>query len=123
MHPKQLKEIERVKAQSQQIATGELVPDVVAFMRREIPELGEHLFLTSHIPEQGEEIYGFATSNGLPIMVEVPWDGGKMSISEIANNRSLLEFKQGNLSKDRTLNAIRYILSELTAKGTIDQNR
>jgi hypothetical protein len=113
MHPKQLEEIERLREQSKQIAAGELLPDVVAFMKREVPNLGDHMFLRTWIPEQGEDVYSFVTSNALCVTVEVPRHGGTYEISEIRSDESLLEFKQGNLSKDRTLNAIRFILSEV----------
>jgi len=121
MHPKQTEEIERLRNQSKQIADGELFPEVVALMKREIPNLGEHLFLHNWIPEQGEEVYFFITSNGLHITVEVPRYGGRSEITEIRSDKSLLEFKQGNLSKDRTLNAIRFILSEVHGGNAIDQ--
>jgi hypothetical protein len=122
MHPKQIEEIERVKAQSRRLATGELLPGVVAFMRREVPELGEHLFLTAHIPEQGEEFYGFVTSNGLHVTVEVSRQDGAIEITELKSDGSLLHLTPGNLSKDRTLNAIRYVISELNETSRIDQN-
>ena len=110
MHPKQLEEIERLRAQSRRIANGQLCADAVALMRERIPELGENLFLINHVVDQGEDICIFVSDYRLVISVEISRHGEPSEIEV----KSIHEYRRGRTGahNNRTLDAIRAIMQE-----------
>jgi hypothetical protein len=114
MHPKQRQEIEKLRIQSAEIAAGSLLPEVVALMRQRVPDLGDRLFLFSDIPDQGEDIYTFVTSNRLVVSVEVPRQGGDYPGLEIKPLEAFWREPHAKGS-NRKLDAIQVILSDQSA--------